>query len=118
MKVTQLKNLLKEINAPNEFIVNSLDRGHPLYWIYSVKNVRIKTIHPTMEEFRRHNARFDVFINGLFITEADYIIDQIDNDLIIKFKRSNFPPFDRFGNPYDIEDSDEVKIHGDVENIN
>jgi hypothetical protein len=118
MKVTQLKNLLKEINAPNEFIAEPLDKEHPLYWIFIIRNVRVKPIHPTMEEYRSHNARFDVFINGLFIADRDYIIQQIDNDLVVKFKKSNFPTLDRFGNPYDIEDSDEVKINGDVENIN
>jgi hypothetical protein len=38
--------------------------------------------------------------------------------LIIKFKKGNYPPLDRFRNPYDIEDTDEVKIIGDVENVN
>ena len=28
-----------------------------------------------------------------------------------------FPVLDRFGNPYTLEDTDEVKIKGDVENI-
>jgi hypothetical protein len=118
MKVTQLKNLLKEINAPNEFIAEALDKTHPLYWIFVIKNVRVNSIAPSMEEFRKHKARFDVFINGLFIADVDYIIQHIDNDLIIKFKKGNFPPLDRFGNPYDIEDTDEVKIIGDVENVN
>jgi hypothetical protein len=118
MKVTQLKNLLKEINAPNEFIAEPLNIEHPLYWIYVIKNVRVKTIHPSMEEFRKHNARFDVFINGLFISEKDYIIEHNNNDLVIKFKKINFPAVDRFGNPYEIEESDEVKINGDVENVN
>jgi hypothetical protein len=118
MKVTQLKTLLKEINAPNEFIVEPLDKTHPLYWIFIVRNIRIKQLSPTLMEYRMYKAQFDVFINGLYISDSDYIIENIDNDILIKFMKNNFPVFDRFGNPYDIEDSDEVKIIGDVENVN
>lgn len=118
MKVTQLKNLLKEVNAPNEYVAEALDKSHPLYWIFVVKNIRIKTLAPTMEQFRKHSARVDIFINGLFIADRDYILEHQQGNLVIKFKKNNFPAFDRFGRPYDIEDSDVVKISGDVESIN
>jgi hypothetical protein len=118
MKVTQLKNLLKEINAPNEYVAEPLNIVHPLYWIYVIKNVRVKTIHPSMEEFRKHTARFDVFINGLFIAARDYVVEHNNNDLVIKFKKSNFPTLDSNETPYEIENSDEVKINGDVETVN
>lgn len=118
MKVTELKNIMKEINEPNEFIFQSFDKSHPFYWIFILKNVRVKTISPKITELRKHSARFDIFINGLFIANNDYIIEEINNDLYLKFKKSNFPAVDRFGNPYDIEDTDEVKIKGDVETIN
>ncbi len=39
----------------------------------------------------------------------------IENDFYIRFKRTNFPELDRFGNPYTIDETDEVKINGDVE---
>jgi hypothetical protein len=118
MKVTELKNIMKEVNAPNEFILDVFDKNHPFYWIFRIKNVRIKTLSPKIRDLRKHSARFDIFINGLFIADRDYIVEAIDNDLYIKFIKSNFPSFDRFGNPYDIEDSDEVKINGDLEIIN
>ena len=35
--------------------------------------------------------------------------------LNIKFIKVNFPEFDRFGNPYTLEETDEVKINGDLE---
>jgi hypothetical protein len=118
MKVTELKNIMKEINEPNEFIFESYDKNHRFYWIFRLKNVRVKTISPKIIDLRKFDARFDIFINGLFIATDDYIIEPIDNDLYLKFKKSNFPEFDRFGNPYDIEDTDEVKIKGDVEALN
>jgi hypothetical protein len=115
MKVTKLKGIMKEVNEPNEFELESFDLLHPYYWIFVVKGVRVKTLFPELEEFRRPSARFDVFINGLFIRDIDYIFEMIENDFYIKFIRTQFPEFDRFGNPYSIGDEDEVKINGDVE---
>jgi hypothetical protein len=115
MKVTGLKNIMKEVNEPNEFELQSFDLLHPYYWIFKVDGVRVKTLFPKLEEFRRPSARFDVFINGLFIRDTDYIFEMVENDFYIKFIRNNFPEFDRFGNPYTIDGTDEIKINGDVE---
>ena len=115
MKVTGLKNIMKEVNEPNEFELESFDLLHPYYWIFRVKGVRVKTLFPKLEEYRRPSARFDVFINGLFIRDIDYVFEMVENDFYIKFIRTQFPEFDRFGNPYSIGDEDEVKINGDVE---
>ena len=117
MKVTGLKNIMKEVNEPNEFELFASDLQHPYYWIFKVDNVRIKTLSPQVEKLRTPTARFDVFVNGLFISENDYVQEQIENDFYINFKKINFPQFDRFGNPYVLDETDEVKINGDVENI-
>ena len=117
MKITDLKKIMKEVNEPNEFELFSYDPYHPYYWIYRVENVRIKTLSPVIEDLRKPSARFDVFINGLFISENDYITEDKNNNFYVKFKRSNFPVLDRFNNPYEIEESDEVKINGDLERI-
>lgn len=108
---------MKEVNAPNEFVLEPFDLQHPLFWIFKVNNVRIKTLFSDLEEFRKPSARFDVFINGLFIREEDYYYKNINNDFYIEFRREKFPTLDRFGNPFEIEESDEIKIKGDVENI-
>jgi hypothetical protein len=39
----------------------------------------------------------------------------VENDFYRNFIRNNFPEFDRFGNPYTIDGTDEIKINGDVE---
>jgi len=54
---------------------------------------------------------------GETISENDYVFDNKQNNFYIKFIKVKFPEFDRFGNPYTLEDTDEVKIKGDVENI-
>jgi hypothetical protein len=113
--IRDLKNIMKEINEPNEYELFSVDLTHPYYWIFKVDDVRIKTIFPNIKELRKPSARFDVFINGLFIAQNDYIFEPNDNNFIIKFIKNNFPEFDRFGNPYVIDDTDEVKIKGDIE---
>jgi hypothetical protein len=115
MNIRQLKNIMKEVNEPNEFELFSDDLNHPYYWIFKVEGVRIKTLFSKLEEFRKPSARFDVFINGLFISENDYFFESINNNFYIKFKKSNFPELDRFGNPYTINEDDEVKINGDIE---
>jgi hypothetical protein len=117
MNINELKNIMKQVNEPNEFELFLIDSAHPLYWIYKVENVRVKMLDKRLEEFRVPFARFDVFINGLLIREQDYVFETIENDFYIKFKKANFPELDRFGNPYEIEVSDEIKIHGDLETI-
>lgn len=115
MNITQLKNIMKEVNAPNEFELFAHDLEHPYYWIFKVEGVRVKTLFSKIEPLRKPSARFDVFINGLFIRDIDYVFEMIGNDFYIKFIRTQFPTEDRFGNPYTIDENDEVKINGDVE---
>jgi hypothetical protein len=118
MNLRGLKNIMKEVNEPNAFVMEPYDLGHPFYWIFRVQNVRVKHIFSDIAYLRSEAARFDTFINGLFIRREDYIHENKDNDFYIKFIRTKFPEFDRFGNPYQIEESDVVKIEGDLENIN
>ena len=113
--IQDLKEIMKEINEPNEFELFAFDLNHPYYWIFKVEKVRVKKIFEKLEPLRLFKSRFDVFINGLFISENDYIFDQIGNDFYIKFIKANFPELDRFGNPYVLDETDEVKIEGDIE---
>jgi hypothetical protein len=115
MKINDLKGIMKEVNEPNEFELFEYDLIHPYYWIFKVDGVRLKTLNLKLEQYRKPSARFDVFINGLFISKDDYIVEERANDFYIKFIKVNFPQFDRFGNIYTIDGSDEIKINGDVE---
>ena len=118
MNIRQLKNIMKEVNEPNEFFLDAFDLQHPLYWVFKVDGVRVKTLFPKLEGIRKPDARFDVFINGLFISGNDYLYENEGNIFYVKFLRSNFPQFDRFGNIYSLEETDEIKISGDVEKFN
>lgn len=118
MNIRQLKNILKEVNEPNEYILEPDDLSHPLYWIYKVEFVRVKTLSSLLEGLRPPEARFDVFINGLYISSKDYLYENKGNYFYIKFIRERFPEFDRFGNIYTLETTDEIKINGDLEKYN
>ena len=115
MNIRDLKNIMKEVNEPNEFILEPFDLTHPFYWIFKKDNLRVKTLYKTLRHLRKDGARFDVFINGLFISENDYVFETIGNDFYVKFIKEKFPQFDRFGNPYQLDETDEIKIKGDVE---
>lgn len=115
MKVTGLKNIMKEVNEPNEFELIVHDLDHPYYWIFKVYGVRVKTLAPQVEDLRKPSARFDVFINGLFISENDYTFENKGSYFFVKFIKAKFPEFDRFGDPYELNETDEIKINGDLE---
>ena len=123
MNIKLLKDIMKQVNAVEEFTLTEYNADHPLYWIWKVDNVKIKIIDSRLADKRKPDARFDVFIWGGYIGPSDYLYQQVGNDLHIKFIKSKFPaiienPNDpNFGQPWRIESSDEVKIKGDLEII-
>lgn len=123
MNIKLLKDIMKQVNAVEEFTLTEENPNHPLYWIWKKENVRIKNIDSRLADKRKPNARFDVFIWGGYIGPSDYLYQQVGNDLHIKFIKSKFPstienPNDpNFGQPWQIESSDEIKIKGDLEII-
>lgn len=108
MKIKELKNILKEINEPNEFQFDWYENQY-LYWVYRKQNIRVKTLYSELEDFRKPKARFDVFINGQYIREIDYKIEAIDDFLYIKFIKANFN--------YTLDETDVIKLNGDLEII-
>jgi len=123
MNIKTLKNIMKEVNEPNEFVMVPHDLVHPLYWIWNVENCRLKTLDSRLSTKRKEQNRFDVFVWGGYIAPRDYEYKQIGNDFHIKFIRANFPttienPNDpNYGQPWAFEVTDEVKIEGDLERV-
>jgi len=124
MNIKTLKNIMKEVNEPNEFILEPVDLNHSLYWVWKATNCRLKTLDSRVSDKRRTAARFDVFVWGGFIASRDYKFQQVGSDFHIKFIRENFPTTientndPNYGQPWAFEEGDEVKIEGDLENIN
>ena len=123
MNIKTLKNIMKEVNQPMEFNMEYVNLTHELYWIYKATNCRLKTLDSRLESKRKTESRFDVFVWGGYISPKDYKFEQVGNDFHIKFIRENFPstilnPNDpNFGEAWSFEIGDEVKIEGDLENI-
>jgi len=114
---------MKEVNQPKEFTLTPVNLTHELYWIWKVTNCRLKTLDSRLESLRKPDSRFDIFVWGGFISHNDFKFEQVGNDFHIKFIRTNFPstilnPNDpNYGQPWSFENSDEVKIEGDLENV-
>jgi hypothetical protein len=106
MAIKDLRKILKQVHEPNEFQLVAHDMNHPYYWIWKLENAKMKDLNSYLRPLRKEHARFDIFINGQYILERDYIFEQVNNDLHIKFKRSNFA--------FNLESSDDIKLEGDI----
>jgi hypothetical protein len=135
MNIFTLKNIMKEVNAPNSYegVPSNKPNGdryefnHPLYWIFKIENIRIKTLDSRLRDKRKPHARFDIFLsftgddsNGaVFVRSEDYKYEQVGNDFYIKLIKANFPTEDRFFNTYTLSAKDDtIVIKGDIERIN
>lgn len=107
--IKELQKILKQVHAPNEYRLVPHNMTHPNYWIWKAENVRMKDLNLNLRPFRREHSRFDIFINGQYILEKDYIAEQNGKDFHIKFIKENF------AGAYDLEVSDEIKLEGDVD---
>lgn len=105
--IKDLQKLLKQVHDPNEIQLSSHNLEHPLYFIFKGENIKLKDLDIKLRPFRKEHARFDIFINGQFILERDYIVEQDGKNLLVKFIKNNFP--------FDLSASDEIKLEGDVE---
>ena len=84
MNIKTLKNIMKEVNQPNEFTLEVVDLSHSLYWIWKAPNCRIKTLDSRLASKRNTDSRFDVFVWGGYIAPRDYQFEQVGNDFHIK----------------------------------
>ena len=109
MAIKDLQKLLKQVHDPNEYDLVAHDLNHPIHWYFKVENAMMKDLDIKIRPFRKEHARFDIFINGQYILEKDYIFEQVGKDLMVKFIRANFP--------YSLSISDEIKLEGDVESL-
>ena len=104
--IKDLQKILLQVHAPEEFQLTQVSTEHPSYWIWKVSNAKMRDLDLKIREFRKEHSRFDIFINGQFILEKDYIFEQSGKDLLVKFKKSNFP--------YTLTSTDNIKLEGDV----
>ena len=109
MAIKELKKILEQVHEYDEYQLVAHDMTHQLYWIWKVDNVKMKDLNTKLRPYRKEHARFDIFINGQYILERDYITEQSGNNLHIKFIKANFG--------FNLETSDEIKLEGDVDSV-
>jgi hypothetical protein len=107
MAIKDLQKILQQIHEPDEYQLTVQDLNHSIYWIWKLENGCMKDLDLNLRPFRKEHARFDIFINGQYILEDDYIREQAGKDMYIKFIKANFG--------YTLEDSDDIKIEGDIQ---
>jgi hypothetical protein len=109
--IKELNKILKQVHEPNEFKLVAHNMTHPLYWIWKVENARMKNLNLFLRPLRVEHARFDIFINGQYILEKDYLFEQSGKDFHIKFRKANF------AQAYDLSITDDIKLEGDLEKV-
>ena len=111
MAIKDLKIILQQVHEPNEYLLIPHQLNHPIYFIWKLENSKMKDLNSFLRPFRKEHARFDIFINGQYILEKDYIFEQVNNDFYVKFIKANF------AGAYDLYESDVIKLEGDIERI-
>jgi len=107
--IKELNKILRQVHEPDEYQLIPHNMTHPLYWIWKIENAKMKDLNLNLRPFRKEHARFDIFINGQYILEKDYIAEQSGKDFHIKFLKANF------AGAYDLYESDVIKLEGDID---
>jgi len=107
--IKDLQKILKQVHEPDEYQLVPHNMEHPLYWIWKIENGKMKDLDSFLRPYRKEHARFDIFINGQFILERDYMIEQSGKDFHVKFIKANF------AGAYNLQTSDEIKLEGDID---
>ena len=107
--IFDLNKILRQIEDQNEYSLAPQDMNHPLYWVWVAENTKLKDLEAFLRPLRSEHARFDIFINGQYISEKDYVMEGYNADILVKFKKANFV------NAYNITENDNIVMKGDFE---
>jgi hypothetical protein len=75
MAIKDLATILAQVHEPDEYKLVSYDLLHPTYYIWKLDNVKMKDLKLFLRPFRKEHARFDIFINGQYVLEKDYLTE-------------------------------------------
>lgn len=107
--INELNKILKQVHEPDEYRLIPHDMNHRNYWIWKIENVKMKDLNLNLRPFRKEHARFDIFINGQYILEKDYVFEQVGKNFHVKFIKANF------AGAYDLSINDDIKLEGDLD---
>lgn len=82
------------------------------YWIFEAKNYRFVEILREIE-YRNTQDRIVVFINTQAISNRDFLVEQGNDGIIVKFIKNNFEMYTENGD--ELDEGDEIYLKGDIE---
>ena len=106
MKRSLLDITEKMFRKPGNTILTPKNLSDSTYWIWEATGWKFVDILREIE-YRTEQDRLRVYINTQNISGKDYVVEQGDSGLLIKFKRDNFE--------YQLDSQDFIEIKGDIE---
>lgn len=91
---------------PGYAILIPKDLTNSIYWIYEATGWRLQPILREIE-YRTEQDRIQLYINTQSISARDYIIEQGNTGLLIKFIKNRFE--------YNLDEKDFIEIKGDIQ---
>ena len=106
MKRTLLDITQKISRNPKRVVLIPKNLTDSTYWIYEAIGWRF--VHILREiELRTTQDRLQTYINSQNISARDYVVEEGQSGLLIKFIKSNFE--------YQLDSDDYIEITGDIE---
>lgn len=106
MKRTLLDITQKISRNPKRVILIPKNLTDSTYWIYEATGWRFVQILREIE-LRTTQDRLQTYINSQNISARDYVVEEGQSGLLIKFIKSNFE--------YQLDSDDYIEITGDIE---
>lgn len=106
MKRSLLDITQKMFRKPGNSILTPKNLSDSTYWIFEATGWRFVEILREIE-YRTEQDRLKVYINTQNISAKDYIVEQGENGLLVKFIKSRFE--------YQLDEKDFIEIKGDIE---
>jgi hypothetical protein len=106
MKRTLLDITQKMFRKPGNAILTAKDLNDSTYFIFEATGWRFVDILREIE-YRTAQDRLKIYINTQSISPRDYITEQGNGGLLVKFIKENFQ--------YNLDSEDFIEIKGDIE---
>lgn len=106
MKRTLLDITQKISRNPKRVVLIPKNLTDSTYWIYEATGWRFVSILREIE-LRTAQDRLQSYINSQYISARDYVVEEGQSGLLIKFIKSNFE--------YQLDSDDYIEITGDIE---
>jgi len=106
-----MKNTLLDITQkisrtpkPVKLVVENL--SHPTYWIWKATGWKFNELRREIQ-YRNDADRLMVWVNTVRISDRDFIYEEVDDGILVKFIKSQF-----IG--YVLDSEDYIEIKGDI----